>query len=151
MHRALLVEKSLLAANAEHALVPDVRVDVQSLAPVEPEADEFFRSTSSPGSASGTRIGRRVEREEQLAAVGMVVGVPEQDARRITRVRAVGGGGIDRVRKNVVAAYRFVAPEQDVALPLRDEDAFGRAALVARVFIDRPRSGRGPAHDLDGA
>jgi hypothetical protein len=38
--RALPVEEALRPAEAEDALVPDVRVDVQTATAVEPEADE---------------------------------------------------------------------------------------------------------------
>ena len=59
MDGALLVEEALRAAQAEHAFVPDVRMDVEATRAVEAKADEALRVTSSPGSASGTRKGRR--------------------------------------------------------------------------------------------
>jgi len=48
MHGTLLVEETLSAAQPEHALVPDVGVDVQPSAPVEAEADETLRRQGWP-------------------------------------------------------------------------------------------------------
>ena len=48
-----------------------------------------------------------------------------------------------------MAVDRFVAAVEDVAAPFAHEDAFGRSTLVAGVGIDRSRSARRPAHDLD--
>ena len=54
MHRALPVEEALRAAQAEDALVPDVRMDVEAPAAVEAEETKRSGVTSSPGNASGT-------------------------------------------------------------------------------------------------
>ncbi len=143
MHRALLVEEALRAADAEHAFVPDVRVDVEPLASIEAEADELLGPDAVAGKCKRYQERRLFEREKQLAAVRMVVGVPKQDARRVSRVCPVGGGRIAGIREYVVAADGFVAPEQDIALPLRNEDAFGRSALISGVFVDRPRTRAG--------
>src|SRR4051812_44940999 len=40
VHRPLLVEEALPPGQAEHAFMPDVRMDVEPLAAVEAEADE---------------------------------------------------------------------------------------------------------------
>src|ERR1700722_18901925 len=43
MNRTLSVEKPLCAAQREHPVVPDVRVDIQTLSPVEAKAHESGR------------------------------------------------------------------------------------------------------------
>jgi len=45
----------------------------------------------------------------------------------------------------------FVAPVQNVALPLAHEHAFGRATLISRVRVDGARPLGRPADDLDAA
>src|SRR3954470_12925180 len=73
MHRTLLVEEALLAAPGEHPFVPDARMDVQALVAREAEADEALRRDVVAGQCQGHVERRLVEREEQLAAVGVVV------------------------------------------------------------------------------
>ena len=55
-------------------------------------------------------------------------------------MRRVGPRRLVGVRKDVVAADRFVAPVQDVAAPFADEHALRGAALVARIVVDRTPS-----------
>jgi hypothetical protein len=50
-----------------------------------------------------------------------------------------------------MAANRLVAPVQDVAPPFADEDAFGRATLIAGVVVDGAVSLCRPEDDLDGS
>ena len=65
----------------------------------------------------------RVERKEQLPAVGMIVAVPQQHALRRASVRFVGTRRLAGVRQDVMAADGFVAAVQDVAAPFADEHA----------------------------
>src|SRR5436190_21180453 len=48
VHGALAVEKALRAADGEHAVVPDVGMDVEPLSAVEAEAHEMLRSDVVP-------------------------------------------------------------------------------------------------------
>src|SRR6266446_1609982 len=76
---SLLVEEALRSGHAEHALVPDVRVQVESLAAVEAEAHEALRPDIVAGQRERHDEGCRIEREKELPAVGMVIRVPEED------------------------------------------------------------------------
>ena len=44
VHRALLIEKALSTLKAKYAFMPNVGMDVETLAAVEPEAHEALRS-----------------------------------------------------------------------------------------------------------
>src|SRR5664279_989322 len=149
VHRALLVEESLRAGEAEDAFVPDVGMDVEALAAVEAKAYESLRRDVVAGQRQRHVERPPVERKEQLAAVGVVVRVPQHHAPR--RLAVVGARRLWwlGVAEDVVAVDGVVAAVEDVALPLADEDAFGGAALVAGVGVDRPRSALRPANDLD--
>ena len=142
-------KKPLRAGRGEHAFVPDVRMNVEALAPVEAEAHEFRGFDVVTRQRERDQKGLPVEREEELSAVRMVVRMPQQDPLRRSRVIGIGALGIFAVREDVVAADGRVAPVEDVTFPFADERAFGRTALIAGVGIDGPRALRRPAHDLD--
>src|SRR5437867_11523156 len=148
---ALLVEEALHSGDAEHPFVPDVRMQVESLAAVEAEAHEALRPDIIAGKRERHDEGRRIEREKELPAVGMVIRVPEEDPLRVAPVSRVGSGWIGRIGQDVLAADRIVAAEQYVAAPPADEHAFDRAALIAGLRVDRTPALRRPAHDLDRA
>src|SRR5450631_3326270 len=77
VHRALLVEEALRAAEAENAFVPDVGVDVESLAAIEAEADEALRCHVVARQRQRHVERPAIERKEKLPAVRMVVRVPQ--------------------------------------------------------------------------
>ena len=126
-------------------------MDVQALSSVEAETHEVFGSDIVSRQREGYDIGRGIEREKELAAVRMVVRVPEENAPGIAAMSPIGARRLGRVGEDVLAADGVVAAKQDIALPLADEHTFGGAALIAGVRIDRAPALRGPAHDLDRA
>src|SRR4029453_18847830 len=90
VHGALLVEEALRAARCEDAFVPDVRMDVEAVAAVEAEADEVGRLDVVAGEREGHEERFALEWEKELAAIGMVVRMPEQNPLRIAAVICVG-------------------------------------------------------------
>lgn len=78
MHRPLFVRKPLRTGNREHAFVPDFGVDVESVVAVDKEAHELVRSDVVAGPGEGNEKRATIEREEELSAVGVVIGVPKQ-------------------------------------------------------------------------
>ena len=109
--RAIAVVRSVCTALAtaprEHAFVPHVRVQIQALPPVEPEAHEVLRLHVVAGKCQRHQERRAIEREEELAPVGMVIRVPEQDP----LVVALGPGNI-RLNSGVDA---IVGPRREAA------------------------------------
>ncbi len=131
-------------------LVPDAGMDIEAPVALEPEGDEIVGL--DPVARQRQRHHERAggQREEHLAAIGMVVGVPQQhllapDGRRhfAGLLRLAGEA------QHVVVVDRVVAPSQHVAGPFELEDAFRGASLVAGAGIDRTAAQRRPAHDLD--
>ena len=151
MHGALLVKEALPAAGSEHAFVPDAGVDVQALVAGKAEADE------SLGRDVITRQGQRdvkglaVQREEELTAVRVVIGMPKQHAAGLTAMIVAGLWRVGGVRQDVVPGDRFILPVKNVALPIADENALRGAGFIAGVFVHGPGARRGPANNLDGA
>ena len=76
MHRALLVKKALCSGQAKHALVPDVRMNIQAATAVKPETDKVRRLDVVTGQCERHEKRFFIQRKKQLAAVRMVVGVP---------------------------------------------------------------------------
>src|SRR5436190_12114961 len=110
MHGALLVEEPLSAAKPEHPFVPDVRMDVESLTPVEAEADEALRRHVVTRRRERNIERTVVERKEQLAAVRVIVRVPQQHP--AWRFSVVGAGcfGWSCVGEHVMPADCCIAP-----------------------------------------
>src|SRR6266481_4294737 len=102
MDGALLVEEALDPGDTEHAFVPDVRMQVESLAAVEAEAHEALRPDIVAGQRKRHDEGCRIEREKELPAVGMVIRVPEEDPLRVAPVSRVGSARIGRIRQDVL-------------------------------------------------
>jgi DNA-binding transcriptional LysR family regulator len=136
MDGALLVEEALSASQREHALVPNVRMNVETLLSVETKAHELLGRDVVPGQRQWHIERPMVEREKQLSAIRVVVRVPEQHALRFFSVVFAGGFGLGCIRKDVMTAYRLVATVENIAAPFADKDAFGGAGLVAGVGVD---------------
>ena len=151
VHGALLVKEALPSAGGEHAFVPDAGVDVQALVAGKAEADE------SLGRDVITRQGQRdvkglaVQREEELTAVRVVIGMPKQHPAGLTAMIVAGLWRVGGVRQDVVSGDRFILPVKNVALPIADENALRGAGFIAGVFVHGPGARRGPANNLDGA
>ena len=121
----------------------------RALRAVEPEADELLRLHVVAGQGERHEERQPVEREEELAAVRVIVAVPQQHPLGRAAVRLVGARRLIRVREDVMAVDRLVAAVEDVAAPLADEHALRRAAFVARILVHGAPALRGPADDLD--
>src|SRR5262249_48144871 len=139
MDPALTAEIAALVGRREDAVMPDIGVDIEALAAVEPEGLEIGRLNVVAGQGERHDERRLVEREEHLPAIGMIVGAPHQ--------RAIAPGGRIPLRslarqaapaEHIIAAHRVVLGAQDIADPLTRKDALGGAALVAAIRIDRP-------------
>ena len=75
---ALAVEETLRGAKRENTLVPDIRVDIQAARTVEAKTDEIIRRNIVARRRQRDHKRDVIQGKEELAAVGMVVGVPEQ-------------------------------------------------------------------------
>ena len=64
VHGALLVKKALRTRQAEHTFVPDVGVDVQTLAAVETETDKALGGNVVTGQRQRHHAGRVGDQEE---------------------------------------------------------------------------------------
>ena len=125
-------------------------MEVETLAAIAVEADELVRRQIVAG--QGERHDERAALlgEEQLAAVGMIVGVPHQDARAVglfdffRRLLGIAGPA-----DQIAVVDRLVLAVEHVALPIEGELALGRTAFIAGIGVDRPPALCRPAHDLD--
>ena len=90
VHRALLVKEALGSRESEYALVPNIGVDVQSMAAVKAKTDEILGSNIVARQCEGHHEWPTLQREEQLAPVGVVIGMPQQHAMRIAVVAWIG-------------------------------------------------------------
>ena len=144
-----LSKKRPVGVDRKHALVPDAGMDVDAEAAVRPEGDEALRLEIVAGQRHRHDEGLAVDRPEELAAVGMVVAMPQQHA-AIARLGA-GPRDLRQLAKadDIVSTHRFVAAHKLVAAPFAGEDALRRAALDAGAGIELAPAGQRPRHDLD--
>src|SRR5262249_25774447 len=91
-----------------------------------------------------------IQRKEQLAAVGVVVGTPDERALARAAVR-LRGRLLRPVTpaEQVAVAHGVVARVQRLALPGELEQALGHAPLITGVLVDGTPALRRPGHDLD--
>src|SRR6266545_2820353 len=130
MHCALPVQEALRATDSEHAFVPDVGVNVEPLSSIEAEADKALRGNVVARRCQRHVEGLGVEWEEQLAAVRMIVCVPQHHAARrvgVVEARHLGRLGIGQ---DVVAPDGLIAAVQDVTSPFTHEHALSRTTLI---------------------
>src|SRR5262245_5508896 len=78
VHGTLSVQEALRTAESEYTFVPDVGVNVESLSATEAEAHKTLRGHVIARERQRDIERPGVEREEELAAVGMIVCVPQQ-------------------------------------------------------------------------
>ena len=87
---ALAVQELGMVVERHDRAVPDVRMDVEPAAAVTPERDELLRCHIVPRQGERHDETLAMQRIEQLAAIGMVIGAPDQ--RLLPQFcRAVGG------------------------------------------------------------
>ncbi len=149
MHLALLVEEPTRRVHREHTFVPDARMDVDAEAPIRPEGLECLWLQIVARQRDRNHERPTIERPEELAAVGVIVAMPQEHA-PLAQLHA----GPRRLRliaeaDDIVAADRLVTADQLIALPFTGEDAFGRAALDAGAGIESPPARQRPGNDLD--
>ena len=107
----------------EDAFVPDVRVDVEATTAVNVERDKVIQLHVVAGKCQWSDERRSIEREEQLAAVGVVVGVPQDHPLSRPGGRCGGEARIGRPSQDVLMFHRVVPATQDLALPPEFEGA----------------------------
>src|SRR5215469_636414 len=151
MDTALAVEEFRMVGMGHDGAMPDVGMDIETGAPVAPEADELLRRHIVAGQRQRHEEALAVKRVEELPAIGMVVRPPDQGLLALAG-RAAGGGLLGPVApaEEIAVADRVVAGVEGLALPPELEQAGGHPALVTGVQIDRPPALSRPADDLDG-
>ena len=102
VHGSLLVEKTLFALEGENSFMPDVGMDVETLAPVAEESDEILGLDIVSWKGEGAEKGVFIQREKKLTPIRMIIGVPEQKVFRIALVGFIGLFRIHRVAKGIV-------------------------------------------------
>jgi len=127
MHGSLAVKEALRAGNCEHTLVPDIRVDIQACAAVEREGHKFFRRNIVPRERKRDYKWFAFERPEELSAVRVIVGMPQEDAFRRPRMLLVRLMWLFAVPEHIVTSDRRVVPIEDVATPVGVEFTFNGA------------------------
>src|SRR5262245_64359501 len=126
-------------------------MNIVALVAAEAKADELLRRhvVAGPGERHVERPA--LERKEELPSVRMIVGVPQHHASGPMRVILARQLRRLRVGQDVVAVDGLVAAVQDVATPLAHEHAFGRAALIARSWVERANAERRNGKDFDAS
>src|ERR1700722_103824 len=134
---SLAIEKRRFIVHGNDCAVPDIRVQIQAPGAIAPKADEFLRRDVIAGKRERYDETGAVHREEQLTAIGMIVGAPDQSA--FTSV----------IRRRCGNLFRPIAPTEQVAvadgivrrverfsMPPKFEQSFGYTPLIARVGVD---------------
>src|SRR5450432_1414347 len=123
---------------------------VEPAAPVAPEGHELIRGYLITRQRQWHDEALAVDRIEELASIGVVVGAPDERA-FAALARAVRGGLLRPIApaEKITVPYRVVARVQRLAPPGKLENAFRDAPLVAGVRIDGAAPLRRPGHDLD--
>src|SRR6516162_1903871 len=80
VHPSLAIEKLRLVIERHHRAVPHIRVQVERAAAIAPEADELLRRDIVTRQCQRHYEALALERIEELAAVGMIVGTPDEGA-----------------------------------------------------------------------
>jgi len=90
MDAALAIEELRMLVKGHDRAVPDVRIDVEPTAAVTPERDESLRGHIIARHRERHDETFAMQRTEQLAAIGVIIGAPHQ--RPLPQFcRAVGG------------------------------------------------------------
>lgn len=76
VHGALFIKESLLTFECENPFVPNVGVYVQPFCTIEPEANEVVGFAVVTWKSQWDHERFAIEREEQLATIGVVIAVP---------------------------------------------------------------------------
>src|SRR5215469_8202595 len=151
MDATLAVEEFRMILMGHDGAMPDVGMDVEAPAAVTPEAGELLRRHVIARQRQGHQEALAVQGIEQLPAIGMVIGPPDEGLLPLA-TRAAGGGLLRPVApaEEIAVADRIVAGVESLALPPEFEQARGHAALIAGVEVDGPPALGRPADDLNG-
>src|SRR6516162_1717769 len=147
---ALAIEELGMVVKRHDRAVPDVGMNIESAAPVAPKCPEMLRSHIVARQCQRHDETLTVQRIKQLAAIGVIIGPPDQravtrSARSLTRrlFRPVAPAKKVAVADGVVSGIKGFAFPPEFEQPRRD------AALIARILVDRaPALGR-PTDNLD--
>jgi hypothetical protein len=130
--------------------MPDVRVNIEAPTAITPECYYPPGVDIVTGQCGRNDKGCPFDRMEKLAAVRMVVQVPEQDLLACCR-RGAGSGllGIPAPTHDKAAIHGLVMPHQDVAVPGNAENTFHGATVNPGPFVQLAPALHWPLHDLD--
>jgi len=148
MDLSLLVVKASTLFQREHALVPDVGMDIEASAAVDVERNEIVGGNVVARQRQWSNEGTTVEWEEQLATVWVVVGVPQQDPLGRSLCHRRSGGRVGRPPQEVLVVDGVVLAAEYLSFPPELEAARSRAAFVASTGVDGAPTGRRSSDDL---
>ena len=149
VHRPLLVEKTLFALERENSFMPDVGMDVETLASVTEKSDEILGLDIVSRKGEGAEKGVFIQGEKKLTPVRMIIGVPEQKVFRIALMGFIGLFRIHREAKGIVPGDGLVGTVEHITFPFSFKDSFGGPTLVSGIRIYLSPALMGPADDFD--
>jgi len=124
MHASLAIQELGGIGERYHGAVPDVRMDVETAAPVAIKRDKLFRPYLVARQRQRHDKTLAMQRIKHLAAVGVVIGAPDQ--RPLARPERPVGSRLLRPiapSEQIGVADRIVARVKRLALPGKFEDA----------------------------
>src|SRR6202023_3314294 len=138
VHTALSVQELGMVIERHDRPMPNAWMNIKTAAAVTPERNELLRCHVVPRQSERHDKTLAMQRIEQLTAIGMVIGAPDQ--RLLPPFRGAVGGRLFRPiapGEEVAVAYGVVAGVKGLAFPPELEHSFGDASLIARVLVDR--------------
>src|SRR5580692_700467 len=151
MHSALSVEELGVIGEGYECSVPDIRVNIKTALTVAPESHKLIGRDVVSGQGERNHETLAVHWVDELAAVRVVVGAPNQR----TLANGCGAGarrflGPVAPTEKITVADRVIARKKSLALPPKLEYSLSDAALISGICIDWPPALCRPARDLDG-
>src|ERR1700738_385555 len=131
VHTALSVQELGMVIERHDRPMPNAWMNIKPAAAVTPERNELIRCHVVPRQSERHDKTLAMQRIEQLAAIGMVIGTPDQ--RLLPLFRGAVGGRLFRPiapgEQVAVAAYSVVPSVKGLAFPPELEHSFGDASL----------------------
>ena len=149
MNGPLSVETPMFSTDGKNAFVPYIRMNIQALSPGESETHEVLRLHIITGQSQWSQKGFVHLGEEQLPAIWMIVGVPDQQFLWRAIVIFFCLRRIRCVAQNVMPVDRIISSVKDITLPFADEDSFRRTAFITAVGINWSPALSRPSYDFD--
>ena len=150
MHTALSVQELGMVIERHDRPMPNAWMNIKPAAAVTPERNELLRCHVVPRQSERHDKTLAMQRIEQLAAIGMVIGAPDQ--RLLPLFRGAVGGRLFRPiapGEEVAVAYSVVPSLKGLAFPPELEHSFGDASLIPGILVNRSPALCRPADDLD--